>query len=92
MSGVIDHANIALKLDVLQLSALDLASATFPLNLDLSALLSNGTGTGEASQVFSDTRSLAGSATEDIDLAGSLTNAFMSSSSILASSRTKSRR
>jgi hypothetical protein len=76
MPGVIDHANIALKLDVLQLSALDLASATFPLNLDLSALLSNGTGTGQASQVFSDTRSLAGSATEDLDLAGSLTNAF----------------
>jgi len=76
MSGVIDHANILLKLDVLQLSALDLASATFPLQLDLTALLANGTGSGQASQVFTDTRSLAGSATEDLDLAGSLTNAF----------------
>lgn len=76
MSGVIDHANIFLKLDVLQLSALDLASATFPLQLDWSAYLANGTASGQASQVWSDTRSLAGSATENLDLAGSLTNAF----------------
>lgn len=76
MSGTIDHANLTLKLDVLQLSALDLATAQFPFLQDWSAQLSNGTGSGQASQVFSDTRSLAGSATENLDLAGSLTNAF----------------
>lgn len=76
MSGTIDHANLTLKLDVLQLSALDLATAQFPFLQDWSAALSNGTGAGQASQVWSDTRSLAGSATENLDLAGSLTNAF----------------
>lgn len=76
MAGTIDHANLTLKLDALQLSALDLASATFPLLLDWSARLSNGTASGQASQVWSDTRSLAGSASENLDLAGSLTNAF----------------
>ena len=76
MSGTIDHANMTLKLDVLQLSALDLASATFPVLLDWTGLLSNGTGSGQASQVFSDTRTLTASATENLDLAGSLTNAF----------------
>lgn len=76
MSGTIDHANLTLRLDALQLSALDLASATFPLLFDWSAALSNGTGAGQASQVWSDTRTLAGSASENLDLAGSLTNAF----------------
>lgn len=76
MSGVIDHANLTLRLDALQLSALDLASATFPLLQDWSALLSNGVGAGQASQVWSDTRTLGPSATENLDLAGSLVNAF----------------
>lgn len=76
MSGTMDHTNLTLKLDALQLSALDLASATFPLLFDWSATMANGTAAAQASQVWSDTRSLAGSATEDLDLAGVLTNAF----------------
>lgn len=76
MSGVIDHANLTLKLDALQLSALDLASATFPLLMDWSALMPNGVASGQASQVWSDTRTLGPSATENLDLAGSLVNAF----------------
>lgn len=76
MSGTIDHVNLALKLDALQLSALDLASALFPLQFDWSSFLTNGTASGQASQVWSDTRSLAGSATENLDLAASLVNAF----------------
>jgi hypothetical protein len=76
MPGTIDHVNLSLKLDALQLSSLDLASATFPLLLDWSVNLANGTGSGQASQAWSDTRSLAGSATENIDLAGSLTGPF----------------
>lgn len=76
MPGTIDHVNLSLKLDALQLSALDLAAATFPLLLDWSAVLPNGTSAGQASQLWSDSRSLAGSASENLDLAGSLTNAF----------------
>ena len=76
MSGVIDHVNVVVKLDALQLSALDLASATFPLALDWTTLLTNGTGANQASQVWSDQRTLTASATENLDLAASLTNAF----------------
>lgn len=76
MSGTIDHANVGLKLDILQLSALDLASATLPLLADWTVLLANGTGAGQASQVFSDTRTLSASGSENLDLAGGLTNAF----------------
>lgn len=76
MAGVIDHANLTLKLDALQLSALDLASALFPLQVDWSQTLSNGTGAAQASQVWSDTRQLSASASENLDLAASLTNAF----------------
>lgn len=76
MPGTIDHANLTLKLDALQLSALDLGSATFPILLDLSTRLSNGTGANQASQVWSDTRTLGPSATENLDLSGAFTNAF----------------
>lgn len=38
--------------------------------------LKSGTGAGQADLVWSDTRTLAASATEDLDLAGSLTDAF----------------
>lgn len=76
MSGVIDHVNVIVKLDALQTSALDLGSAQFPLAFDWTTLLANGTGAGQASQVWSDTRTLGASASENLDLAGGLTNAF----------------
>jgi hypothetical protein len=76
MSGVIDKADLKLIFDVLQLSALDLAAAQASITQDWTARFSNGTGAGQASQVWSDTRTLAASATEDLDLAASLVNAF----------------
>lgn len=76
MSGVIDHVNVDLKIDALLLKALDLDTALDPLQLAVALRLSNGTATGNASQVFHDTRTLTASATEDLDFAGGLTNAF----------------
>lgn len=79
MSGVIDHANVTAKLDIVQLLAADLGSggyAALPILLDWSAQLSNGTGAGQASQVYQDTGSLGASASVSLDLAGSLTNIF----------------
>jgi hypothetical protein len=76
MSGVVDHVNISLSVDALLLSALDLSSALDPLFVKETLLLSNGTATGNASQVWRDTRNLTASATEDLDFAGGLTNAF----------------
>ncbi len=76
MSGVIDHVNVTLKIDSLLLSALDLDTAQDPLVLSILSTLSNGTAAGQASQAWHDRRTLSASASENIDLAGSLVNAF----------------
>lgn len=76
MSGTIDHVNVRLKIDAQLLSALDLSSASDPLLVDILATLSNGTASGNASQMWHDRRTLTASATENLDLAASLVNAF----------------
>lgn len=76
MSGLIDHCNVSLKIDSMLLSALDLDTATDPLVLAILSTLSNGTSSGQASQQWHDTRTLGASANENLDLAGSLVNAF----------------
>ncbi len=76
MSGVIDHVNVSLKIDALLLRSLDLSTAEDPLLVSILASLSNGTASGNASQLWHDTRTLSASATEDLDLAAALTNAF----------------
>jgi hypothetical protein len=57
-------------------SALDLGTVSAPFSLSSSVALATGTGAGQADKVFADTRTLAASATEDLDLAGVLTDAF----------------
>lgn len=57
-------------------SALDLASATVPLSYTKTYSLTSGTGANQANQIFHDQRTLSASANEDLDLAGSLTNAL----------------
>jgi len=77
MSGTIDHCNVFLKIDSVLTKALDLSSLpTDAFLLSVSNLLSNGTTTGLASQQWYDTRTLTASATEDLDFAGGVTNAF----------------
>lgn len=79
MSGVIDHANLTAKLDVLQLATASLGVggyATLPIQLDWSVQLANGTGASQASQVYQLSSTLAGSASTNFDLAGTLTNIF----------------
>jgi hypothetical protein len=57
-------------------STLDLGTARVPVSLNRSVNLTSGTGAGQADKVFSDRRTLAASATEDLDLAGVLLDAF----------------
>ena len=57
-------------------SARDLGSPKYPLSVSKAANLTSGTGANQASKVFDDTRTLAASTTEDLDLAGSLVDAF----------------
>lgn len=57
-------------------SALDLATASVPLSLTETIRLSSGTGANQADKIFHDQRTLAASASEDLDLAGALTDAL----------------
>lgn len=69
-------ATITGKLSAAQSSALDLGTAKFPLNLAEAISLGNGTGADQADLLWSDTRTIAASGTDDLDLAGSLTSAL----------------
>jgi hypothetical protein len=51
----------------------DLGTAEFPLSFRERTDLATGTGSGLADRLFTDTRTIAASGTEDLDLAGSLT-------------------
>lgn len=57
-------------------SALDLVTASVPLDKTYRLSWASGTGLNQADKIFHDTRTLLASATEDIDLAGSLTDAL----------------
>jgi hypothetical protein len=57
-------------------SALDLATASVPLQLSRALALANGVGANQADRIFHDRRTLAASATEDLDLAGVLLDPF----------------
>ena len=57
-------------------NALDLETPTSSLAYSVQTDLATGTGAGQADLRWSDTRTLSASATENLDLAGVLTNAF----------------
>lgn len=57
-------------------SDLDLATASVPLTWRHRTVLASGTAADQADLVFHDTRTLAASGTEDLDLAGGLTSAL----------------
>lgn len=65
--------NLQVKLDANLTSALDLVTVSSPLSIADRTRLTSGTGLGAADMQWSDTRTLAASGTEDLDLAGSLT-------------------
>jgi hypothetical protein len=69
-------ANISVSITGTQTNPLDLGTATLPFSDSLLIALTNGTGASMADKVFTDTRTLGASATEDLDLAGVLTDAF----------------
>jgi hypothetical protein len=57
-------------------NALDLTTAESAVNYLKAFALADGVGAGQAKSIFTDTRSLAASASEDLDLSGVLTSAF----------------
>lgn len=69
-------STIELNVTGTQTNALDLGTALSPFSLSSLASLTSGTAAGMADRVFTDTRTLGASATENLDLAGVLTDAF----------------
>lgn len=69
-------ANLNLSVTGRHTTTSDLGTPTFPFALSLEVALASGTGASQADRVFADQRTLAASATEDLDLAGVLTDAF----------------
>jgi len=67
---------LAVSLATTQTSALDLLTGRAPLDILKELPLGDGTGANQADRLFTDRRTLAASATENLDLAGVLTDAF----------------
>lgn len=70
------NSNICVAVNGALTSSLDLEAVQSTLAKRLSVDLADGAGLGQAAQIFSDSRTLAASANENLDLNGSLTNAF----------------
>jgi hypothetical protein len=69
-------SGVNVQLDALLTSALDLSTVSSPLSIGQHYPLTSGTGANQADKVWSDTRTLAASGTENLDLAGVLVDAF----------------
>jgi len=69
-------SKLAVSISADYTKALDLTTGKVPLAKIYQAVLSTGTAVGQADLVFHDQRTLAPSATEDLDLAGVLLDAF----------------
>lgn len=75
MAGV--RGDIRFSMDLTQVGSNDLGSPKMAIDIDKALSLVAGTdATNKANILFSDRRTLAASANEDIDLAGALTDAF----------------
>jgi hypothetical protein len=75
MTGV--RGDIAINLNLTHIGTNDLGAPKLPVNVAKVLSLTAGTAaTNQANLLFADTRTLAASGTEDLDLAGVLTSAF----------------
>lgn len=67
---------VSVGLETTQTNPLDLVTGRAPLDVLQEISLGDGTAANQANRLFSDRRTLAASATENLDLAGVLTDAF----------------
>lgn len=70
------QATLVLTLTGLQSQGLDLGTATFPLRVARRQDFANGAGANQASQLFSDRRTVAAATVDSLDLSGSLVNVY----------------
>jgi len=74
---------VSLNFQGSQDSTLDLGKAAFTVNKTYSVSFQNGTAAGQANKLFADTRTIAASSNDDLDLNGLLTDAFGGTLSLL---------
>ena len=65
-------ANIAATLS----NGVDVGTVSYPISYGPNHVFSNGTGANQAKEIFTDTRTLSASATENLDLSGVLLDVF----------------
>ena len=70
------NANVNQSIKANQTNPLDISEAVYPVNFSTINALAEGVGANQANQIFTDERTLAPSATEDLDLSGVLVDAF----------------
>lgn len=70
------QTDVLLKIGATLQSALDLVTVQAPLSYSASLSLATGTGAGQADQIWSDTRTISASSSENLDLAASLVDPF----------------
>jgi hypothetical protein len=70
--STLDNQVVGLSIAAVLNNALDLQSASSALTYAKSLGLSSGVGAGQADKIFTDTRTIAASGTDDLDLAGVL--------------------
>jgi len=76
MAEAIQSLQVVFKLIGALTQTTDMSSPADVLNYDRTLVYGNGTGAGQANMWWHDQRTLGASATEDIDLAGSLVSVF----------------
>jgi hypothetical protein len=69
-------SSIAIAVKAAQAASIDMGAAQARRAISVSQTLTDGVAAGNADRVFADTRTLAASGTEDLDLSGALTDAF----------------
>lgn len=69
-------AKLTVGLAAKQTTTVDFGTPEANLTKNYALSLANGTAAGQADRIFTDTRTLGASANEDLDLAGTLTDAF----------------
>jgi hypothetical protein len=74
---------VSLNVQATQDSTLDLGKAAFNASKTYSVSYQNGTAAGQANKLFTDTRTIAASSNDDLDLNGVLTDAFGGSLALL---------
>ncbi len=72
----LDTSSVVLSVTGSQSNAIDFTTGIAPLARTYQLLYSTGTGAGAADRIFHDQRTIAASGTDDLDLAGVLTDVF----------------